>query len=181
MVWLLGYPGNRGKYFANSRWFSAGRVPWNFKILVKFLKNIEVLTKFWRNSYNYAMTFHIQMMTIECVIEKYLIYSNYLKVPNSGSEEFQVSGKAAPEEFVLFREIFTPGKEISRSLGCAPLWMPTRASGSWCSELSLATLGQGVAGAVVSQLFYWQAKKTRVQAVIPSPPHPLPQQQQQII
>ena len=89
-------------------------------------------------------------------------------------EEFQVSGKAAPEEFVLFREIFTPGKEISRSLGCAPLWMSTRASGSWCSELSLATLGQGVAGAVVSQLFYWQAKKTRVQAVIPSPPTPSP-------
>ena len=57
------------------------------------------------------MTFHIQMMTIECVIEKYLIYSNYLKVPNSGSEEFQVSGKAAPEEFVLFREIFTPGRK----------------------------------------------------------------------
>ena len=84
----------------------------------------------------------------------------------------RVSGvrKSSAGRVCTFSRNIYPWQEISRSLGCAPLWMPTRASGSWCSELSLATLGQGVAGAVVSQLFYWQAKKTRVQAVIPSPP-----------
>ena len=44
---------------------------------------------------------HIQMMTIEWVVEKYLRGSNYLELPGSGLVEFHVSEKMALEAFFL--------------------------------------------------------------------------------
>jgi hypothetical protein len=55
--------------------------------------------------------------------------------------------------------------------GSTPLWIPSRASGSWFSGFSVAP-DQGVVGSEVTQLSYRQAKKPRVQAELPYPPPP---------
>ena len=47
-------------------------------------------------------------MAIERVVEKYLRYSNYSKLPSFRLVEFDISEKMAPEEFSLFCKIFTP-------------------------------------------------------------------------
>ena len=57
--------------------------------------------------------FQNQRMTIEQVVKKYLMYSNYLEMPSSGTEEFQLFEKTAPEEFVILCKIFTPAQEIA--------------------------------------------------------------------
>ena len=50
-------------------------------------------------------------MAIGRVVEKYLRYINFSELPCFGLVEFYVSEKMAPEEFSLFREIFTSGEK----------------------------------------------------------------------
>ena len=58
--------------------------------------------------------FHNQRISIECVVEKSLLTSNYLELPSFSLVEFQVSEKTVLEEFVLCRKIFTPGKKLRK-------------------------------------------------------------------
>jgi hypothetical protein len=58
--------------------------------------------------------FTFQGLPLNEWLESILGIKTYLKMPTSGLVEFCASERAAPEEFSLFRKIFTPGYSGSK-------------------------------------------------------------------